>query len=196
MDKFSVQDEGIKRASGLKALLLEIGVIVVLIVVAIFILGYFNIIDLSSFFPKQKVEVATDLAGISKITKTPVNPTNTKRFIDQTDQAITSAQTINQYQGVITFITTKEGVEEGQGNIRYKAKIILQGKGKNPSTILFTDKALSVAKVVEIKDNKEVPLSISDLKLDDKLKIVVTRSLDFATASYDYTEVEIERTVQ
>ena len=196
MDKFSVQDEGIKRASGLKALLLEIGVIVVLIVVAIFVLGYFNIIDLSSFFPKQKVEVATDLAGISKITKAPVTQNNPSLFTDRIDEAITSAKTINQYEGIIADITTIDGAEKVQRNIRYRAIINLQGKGKKPSMIYFDDVALKMAKVYEAKDGKEITLSIKDLKINDEVKVVITRSLNFDTAGYDYAEVEIERIVK
>lgn len=189
MDRFSVQDEGIKRARGIKALAIEVGVIASLVVVIVFVLGYFNVIDLSTFLPKQR----TVDTQIPVITKAPALSTNSRRFASQLDEAITSAKTINQYQGVITFITTAEGVEKGQRDVNYKAKIILQGKGKNPSTILLDDDAVRIVRVVERGANKEIQLSITDLKLDDEVKVVVTRSLSFETAAYEYTDFEIER---
>lgn len=196
MDTLSYQDEGTKRASGIKALVIEVGVIVALIVMMVLILGYFNVIDISALFPKQKNLNIENSTSVSKIAEAPATQNNAGRFKDLTDEAITSAMTINQYEGVITEVVTIDEADKVQGNIRYGTTINLKGKGQNSSMILFDDKALKVAKIFEIKDGKEITLSIKDLKINDQIKIVVTRSLNFETAGYEYTEFEIERIVK
>lgn len=193
MERFSVQDEGAKRAAGLRALLFEIGVVAVLVVVIVLVLGYFNVVDISALFPKQKNLDNVNSLSTPTITNDPTTKNNTRNFADRTDEAITSAKTINQYEGIIADITTIDGAEKVQGNIRYRTIINLKGKGKSPSMIYFDDVALNMAKVFEVKDSKEITLSIKDLKIKDEIKVVITRSLNFDTAGYDYTGVEIER---
>lgn len=194
MDSFPAPNPGQKRANLLKAIAIEVSIITLLTVVLIIFLSYFHIIDFGFITGKN---VATNLAETSNQKGTPLtdtqNSTSTANFTKQINGALVSGKIINQYEGKITLLDFKEGIEKDQGNFKYKAKINILGKGVKESTILFDGKALSTLKVTETKDSKVVDLQIGDLKVNDRVGVVVTRSLNLKLGTYEFSEIIITR---
>ena len=194
MDSYPTPNPNRKRNNLVKAIVLEVGIISLLTIILIFVLNYFQIIDFGLF--KNRDENKKSVVGNSPETISPKDiskNTTATNFTKQINGALVSGKIINQYEGRISLIDFKEGVDKDQGNFKHKVKMNIIGKGVKESTILFDGKALSVLKVIEAKESENVVLQIGDLKVNDKVKVVVTRSLNLNLATYEYSEIEITR---
>lgn len=186
MDSFSVQDEGIKRKSGLVALLMEIGVIVVLIVVIVFVLGYFDIINMSFMFPKQEnvqVNQASTNSQSPKISTSP--PTNfavetrTKKL--KKTNSINYSNTITEYIGTIKSIDLNGGKIFNArigSDVNYKVLITFSsGDNEEVLTSYYSEEGLRKIYVFSKKGiENPIPIKIADLKIADKIILNIESS--------------------
>jgi len=194
MDNYPAPNLNRKRNNLVKAIVLEVGIISLLTIVLILVLNYFQIIDFGLFTSRDENKKSVVGNSPEAITPTAISKnTNAANFTKQINGALVSGKIINQYEGKISLIDFKEGVDKDQGNFKYKVKMNIIGRGVKESTILFDHKALSTLKVIETKESKNVGLQIGDLKVNDKVKVVVTRSLNLNLATYEYSEIEITR---
>lgn len=189
MDKFSVQDEGIKRKSGLKALLMEVGVIVVLIVTLLLVLVYFNIINLDSFFPSQKEQPAKTITQTISPVPTETLVTSKSRSFKKitpiqslkTSNAIHFSKNTTEYEGKIIEIDLKGGktfnVKTGT-DVEYKALIKFNAGDNNiVLTTFFSEAGLPKIDVFSRdRADKLIPIGLSDLKVNDRIIINLENS--------------------
>jgi len=170
------EDSGSKN--GFKAFLLEAGIIAVLVVILLFVLNYFKIVNLASFFPNQFSPAAKQATKVNNISITPaqikanspvINSDIIQRYQEVTTNSalITSTQHVV-YEGKISELDTS-GSFNKRLNIKYQVAFGIKGKGEIVSTVFLSKEDLQKIKIVQKSGDQEIPIDISNFKAGDSI---------------------------
>lgn len=183
MKSFSVQDEGVKRASGIKALLIEVGVIAALVVVMVFVLDYFKVISLASFFSQKSVNETVNQKSETNAYPT-TNPEQKTAQVAQ--QALKKMMRTNalhysvvdtEFEGTLSRIDF-EGGFISERNEKYKVLVVVSlGNTQELFPTYFPEVAMGKIKVFDKIEDKNNPITLNDLRSGDKLIIKTSKDL-------------------
>lgn len=104
------------------------------------------------------------------------------------DNLITSIKDIVRYEGRVVDIDIKGSSQSPNDQLSYKTKLTLQGKTRN-FNILFNEFDLNKTKVFKKLENQEIPISLDDLKVGDR--VIIDATLDL-TLDWGKNAVEIK----
>lgn len=181
MERFSVQDEGAKRASGLKALFVEIGIIALLSVIILIVLAYFGVINFFGFFPgKSKENDASSLRSSPQLEKSTSNPTNRNEYLARLKKngAVVSSETTTEYVGKVKNIDLDGGEfydKWKNQKFDYEIMIVLIG-GEDDALLNYYFPKGSASKIKVIDGPTGKPLNIFELKSGINVTMKVTLS--------------------
>ena len=95
------------------------------------------------------------------------DPIKSYRLVS-TNSAAVKAILHSVHKGVISFIDTSGGYNP-ELSIHYILLLFIKGKGDIESDFYFSKEDMAKVKIVELKGNREVPISMNDLKLGDSI---------------------------
>jgi len=168
------EDSGSKN--GFKAFLLEAGIIAVLVVILLFVLSYFKIINLESFLPSSSFGKPTKSIS-SEVQVKNNNPpetglTNLSKL--KKNNVLHYATATSEFEGTINAINTKGGIIPGR-NKRFAIEIILGlGESMDTFTLLYSQESLPKIKVLANSGKELKSIQLSDLKVGDKVVVKQT----------------------
>lgn len=161
-----------------KALIFELVIIVGLTALIIGILNYFKVIDLGALIVDNTVATPEKVANLPIVpvksggapiqNKVQVSKFQQDWFTISKNKAMHVAFSVYEFEGKIVSVDTKKGYDEAY-NSGYSVKIVISvGTDGDKVTLLYPEQAVSKIKVL---DNAKKPLTISDIKVGDKLTI-------------------------
>ncbi|MDO8269578.1 MAG: hypothetical protein Q7T54_02805 [Candidatus Levybacteria bacterium] len=198
MEKFSVQDEGTKRRSGIKALFVEIIVVILLIGVILYVMNYFEIIRLDFLSPQSDRQLnnqtQSENSNIPEKSST-VNQVNTQlggNFQNnlltlQSNKALHYSISETEFEGKISLVDTKAGTSKNL-NIPFKVHLkISVGDGNDVIDILYPEEAIPK---IRLTDSKGKVINFADLTPGDMVTIK-TRTEQLSRYPNNFIEVSI-----
>lgn len=177
MESYSLQSEAKKRSSGVKALIFEAGIITVLVIVMIFVLNYFRIIRLESFFVQKTVNSSTELA-VNKALPTMVSTQQGRLQIAQQSiqrmikaNAFHYSNVITEYEGVLKTLDFHGGKIPNTEKDYKIIMIVNLGATQDAYPTYFPQEAMPRIKVFDKIGDNLIPIALSDLNVGNKLII-------------------------
>lgn len=188
MESFSINSDKEKRSSAIRALILEVLVMVTLIVTIVIVLNYFNIINIATFVPfklplKQNQSSSLQPTPAQNIGTAKSNTAKQKALYEilKEDDAINYARTEIEYKGILKVIDRNNGKffdATKKTNEEYALKIVISaGKSRIPLTSYFSNAGLGKIEVYsKLGDSKPVKMNIEDLKPNDNIILNLVNS--------------------
>lgn len=174
-----------KALGGVKAIAIEILIIISLTGIVIFVLNFLKIIDINSLFTSKPViqpAVNTKIQpnkinnqGTNKsINNNKPNPVQPNLNIVAKNKALVAAQTTTKFEGKLISIDTKSGIDSSS-SASYSARLeVGVGSGTDKVVLLYPKEALSKIKIQDI--NNKI-LEFKDLKSGDKVLILTNTGI-------------------
>jgi len=186
-----MQSPSVKRALALRALLFEIGVIIVLVLATLFLLSYFKVIDISTIIPfqnnqqnviRQKTVTDTPSPVVSQKEPLLLSSDLVQRVHEvATNSAVTKYDAHIVYKGKVANVQ-RNGFEE-MFKINYVIALDIKGEGAFASQIFLTKSDLGHLTLAKRENGKESPMSISEIKGGDV--IILDYYMDYLRPNYD-----------
>lgn len=184
------EDSGSKN--GLKTFLIEAGIIMVLVVILLFVLNYFKIVNLASFFPNQFFPTAKQETKVSNISITPAqikanNPIINSDIIQRYQEVTTNSALITStqrvvYEGKISELDAS-GSFNKRLNMKYQVVFGIRGKGEIVNVVFLSKEDLQKIKIVRKSGDQESPTTLSSLKVGDS--IILDYTINQLSPIYD-----------
>ncbi len=186
-----------------RALLIEVGIVLGLVLVILVALSYLKIIDLTTIFslntfspPKSEqnvipIQIVTKPVASSSVNNTLLNSlaTHQQEILKLNDnKALRLTRFITEFEGKIVLIDSNGGVDE-QGR-EYKVRFVFAiGEKGETMPVLVSQQGISDLKIYDAKRNL---INLTDLKKDD---VVYVKVADGVLSDYpkNFREVQITK---
>lgn len=173
-----ISNNASSRFSVIKTFAIEIGIILVLTAIVLFILSFLKVIDIKVLFAPQEnaSQVSTVINSPNKNQFRPGNATSSAqnnpdiqnlRLIAKS-KALHFAQTLSEFEGKINSIETNGG-EDSATKRKYEVRMEL-AIGSESATIVYLIPKEAMDKV-KILDSKKEKLALQDIKVGDSVVI-------------------------
>lgn len=194
-----VQNEIPSRFTAIKTFAIEIGIILVLTAIMIFVLDFLKVIDIKALVtPQENVQQVSTVNNTSAQNQPrPGNATNSAqnnldlqnlRLIAK-NKALHFAQTISEFEGKIKTIELTGG-EDTASKRKFEVRMELIIGSESATTVYLIPKE-AVGKL-KVRDEDKATLDIDDIKLGDR--VVITTNIGvFRQYPNNYNSILIEK---